>query len=130
MRRAALGRELSLLTILVAVGGMYAGASTIPSASVATRAASMLGAASVSISAAIPANPDNTLARKLSEKQAELDAREAALLQPARSGFDWGFLAFILSAGLLVLVIINFYLDIRRMQALVASRTYAVDLRY
>jgi hypothetical protein len=42
---------------------------------------------------------------------------------------DWGFRAFVLSALLLMLMIVNFYLDIRRARRLEYARTYSIALR-
>lgn len=133
MRRAELRRELHLLAVLIAVGGMYASAGSFTESSMGTQASALMGAASVSISAAIAPNPDNTLASQLRAKQEQLDAREAELNSRAGSvatdGTDWGFWAFVLSAGLLVLVLINFALDVRRARTLMRARLFAVDLR-
>lgn len=96
----------------------------------------MLGAASVSISARVPENADNTLAQALAEKQAVLDAREAALSAQAPaervlSGtvIPWGLLSFLMSLALFALVAANFYLDMRRDGRRLVSSPFAVDLR-
>lgn len=103
-------------------------------APLAQSANSLLASASVSMSANIPPNPQNTLAAQLDAKQAALDAREATLAEressrlPA-SAFDlFGVASFIMSLFLFVLVGTNFYLDERR--ALRAQQgVFSVDLR-
>lgn len=133
MRRAELRRELSLLAVLVAIGGMYLSADSVERTPLAIDAQALMGAASVSISAAIAPNPDNTLASQLRAKQEQLDAREASLnsrAQTASDSFsDWGFRAFVLSSVLLVLVALNFYFDMKRARAMLAARAYAASVR-
>lgn len=133
MRRAELRREMMLLAVIVAIGGMYTSVDSVTATPFAASAQSLMGAASVSISAAIAPNPDNTLASQLRAKEEQLAAREAALntraAAPALVVTDWGFWAFVLSATLLVLVGLNFYFDMRRAHAFARARLFAVDLR-
>jgi hypothetical protein len=129
MRGAHLGREVSLLGLLVAIGGLYYGVDTFGPGLLAARGEVFVASAAVSISAAIPANPDNTLAQQLREKQEALDARERSLGTQSSGSTDWGFRAFALSVLLLILMFANFYLDMRRARRLQDARTYSIALR-
>lgn len=118
-----------MLGVLVAIGGLYYGVDTFGPGLLAQRGEAFVANASVSISAAIPPNPDNTLAQELRAKQEALDARERSLMTGSTTSTDWGFRAFVLSALLLMLMIVNFYLDIRRARRLEYARTYSIALR-
>lgn len=79
-----------------------------------------LGSA-VSVSAGVAANEYNTLAQAIFEKEAEVNAREAALAEREMavmngSEKDTKLVAIVLSVGflLLVLILLNFYLDWKR----------------
>ncbi len=95
--------------------------------------------AAVSMSAAVPANPYNTLAQQLADKQAQLDARAAQLSakQSAQNAQDklvqdLGLAGFGLSVFLLILVGLNFYFDMRRRSGApqgALARKFLVDLR-
>ena len=94
--------------------------------------------ASLSLSAAVPENPYNTLAAQLSDKQAQLDQQEAQLRnqeaaanQKTLLGQDWGLVSFGISILVLVLVGLNFYLDMRRRNPKpdALTRKFLVDLR-
>ena len=79
----------------------------------------MLANAVVGMSAGIPANSDNTLARALAAKEAELVAREAALQGLAAPQTDAAIgtttlLSFGMSCILFVLLALNYFLDVRR----------------
>lgn len=64
--------------------------------------------------AAVAANPYNQAAVQIEQKQAELQARETAVNQAAdRQNHRLNYL-FAAMAGLLVLILLNFYLDFRR----------------
>ncbi len=69
----------------------------------------------VGVFVGVAANPDNTKAAQLMAKEAELKAREAALVADARpepTGYDlFSMAAFALSALVLALVLLNFYFD-------------------
>ncbi len=130
-RKKALRRELALLALGVALAGF--GVTAWNGSAILVQEASMLGTASVSISASVPQNPDNTLAVALQEKQAVLDAREAQLREePLRAaseqGVPWGLLSFAMSMALFVLVAANFYFDMQRGRP-VARSPFAIDLR-
>lgn len=133
--RTVLRRELALLSLGVALAGFGITAWNGPSV-IAYEAASMLGAASVSMSASVPTNTDNALAQALADKAAALEAREAVLLVSApaeRFSSDavipWGLLSFLMSLALFALVAANFYFDMRRDGRRLIASPFAVDLR-
>ena len=91
--------------------------------------------ATVGVSIAIAPNPYNTVARQLADKEAQLNQREAqvsaqeqAVSNSQSSRDTFGFYSLCMSAVLLVLVGINFYLDARRRSS-TTSPNYSVDLR-
>lgn len=93
---------------------------------------SMLASA-VGARASVPENSYNTLAEQLAEKEKALNEREAAISQQGRVGETpqsppWALMSFTLSLVLLVLVGINFYLDMRRRNPQPSSRL-SVNLR-
>ncbi len=103
-----------------------------PPTIVVRNAASMLGSASVGMSAAVDENPFNTLAQQLVNKERELQARESTLDQreyvlDAREA-PMAFYSLILGLGVCLLVLFNFYFDWRRARS---SRTspFVVDAR-
>jgi hypothetical protein len=72
----------------------------------------MLGSAVVGVSASVAPNADNTLAAELAQREAELDAREAAL-----GGGTSDVIArysLMASAALFGLLALNYILDWRR----------------
>jgi len=90
---------------------------------------SMLANATVGVSAGVEPNPYNGVAQQLNAKEAELESREQALNSKTNGrGDTLGLYSFLMSAILLVLIAINFYLDMRRRRAPAVSQ-YAVDLR-
>lgn len=92
--------------------------------------------AAVGLAASVPANPYNTLAQQLSDKQTQLDQQAAQLavqeknnMSAATSASDrLGFYSLCISAALFILVAINFYLDIRRREE-GPGRKFSIDLR-
>ena len=99
----------------------------------------LMADAAVSLSAAVPSNPYNTLAAQLADKQTQLDAR-AAQLSAEQSilnsknvlAEDLGMAGFGLSVFLLILIGLNFYLDMRRRSGApqgALERKFLVDLR-
>lgn len=137
MQRASVRQEIRALGAFVAVGAMtYAVFVNGPSL-IATQTGGMLASATVSISAAIPPNPYNTLAHDLAAKEASLTEREAALATRENStsvsgvsgGVPWGALSFVLSLSLLILLVINFYLDMRRGVQMTGGPALSIDLR-
>jgi hypothetical protein len=73
----------------------------------------------VGVLAAVPENEVNTLVQQLQSKEEELTVREAELLR-AKSRTDTKTLALVtvIGAGLLGLILLNFYLDMRRRHSL------------
>lgn len=102
----------------------------------ASVASAMFASADATLSVSVPENPYNSLAQQLRVKQLTLQEREAALnAREAREkkltlGEIAGFISFMLSIVLCILVGINFYLDSKRRKkgALVPGR-FQVDLR-
>jgi hypothetical protein len=100
-------------------------------------AAESLAAASVSISAGVAPNAENTLAAELTEKERQLTAREDALTQreaSVSSENPWGanalgLYSLIASIALFILVGLNFYFDRRRFKPGTVQRALMVDLR-
>ena len=73
----------------------------------------------VGVLAAVPENEVNTLVQQLQSKEEELAVREAEVLR-AESRTDTKTLALVtvIGAGLLGLILLNFYLDMRRRHSL------------
>ncbi|MBP9669338.1 MAG: hypothetical protein KBE09_03545 [Candidatus Pacebacteria bacterium] len=112
----------------------YALSMASPQALVST-AGQLLANATVGMQAGVLPNQYNALAQALSEKEAELAAREQQLsgVEVRRGMFSTNTMAvasFGVSVLLLVLVGLNFYFDVRRARrASLASRDGAIDLR-
>ena len=125
--------------LVVAVASLAYSLSIAPPAQMAASAKRLMADASVSMSASVPANPYNTLAAQLTQKQNALDARAAQLeAQQATINSrdaiiqDLGLAGFGLSIFLLILVGLNFYLDGRRRRDMdmgPLARKFLVDLR-
>jgi hypothetical protein len=93
-------------------------------------------ASAASMSAVVPANPDNMLAAQLADKEAQLNQREqeiaARTADQSRNGSlgeTLGVSSFFISIILLGLVSLNFYYDSRRAKSSLLSRKFSVDLR-
>lgn len=138
---ARIKRHPNLNAILIVGAGVFFGyaAATVSPSALTRTSGEMLASASVSISAAVPQNPYNSLAEQLREKEAALQERErAAGVGPSAAGAEpvstlddkLGVLSLFVSLILLVLVAINFYLDMRREGRVpMLSNPFAVDLR-
>ena len=89
-----------------------------------TLSAENMFAGAIGAFAAVPANPDNTLASQLQQKERELDARESAiqLLEKRTQANTVATYSFILSISLFILLSINFYLDWRRSKKNIGAR--------
>ncbi|MBP9760103.1 MAG: hypothetical protein KBD24_01915 [Candidatus Pacebacteria bacterium] len=77
----------------------------------------LLTAQTIGVLASVPENGINTLAQQLDARARELDAREATLLRASEGqGTDTRVLVLvgIIGAGLLGLILLNFYLDSKR----------------
>lgn len=103
-----------------------------PPTVVVKSAPSMLGSATVGMSAAVDENPFNTLAQQLVNKERELQARESVLDQreyvlDAREA-PMAFYSLILGLAVCLLVLFNFYFDWRRSRRTVSS-PFVVDAR-
>ena len=71
----------------------------------------------IGVSASVPPNPFNTLAKQIKEKEDELNLRERdvnAREQALEKGKERGFLVYGSFGMLLLLVMANFYLDYKR----------------
>lgn len=81
-------------------------------------ASDMFASSIVSMSAGVEQNPDNVLAAKLAQKEAELEAREASLSQGGAvrevKESSLPVYTFGLSIILFILVLLNYYRDWRR----------------
>ncbi len=115
---------LGIAVLLLAYGVYDGGPQTFASAG-----KSLLATASVSISAAIPETPENTIAAQLAAKEARLARQEAALAQRAEPRDIFGVASFVMSMILFLLVGANFYLDLHRRYGGIIPAAYAVDLR-
>lgn len=143
-RRRTSRAHLSRSTIVNAIGLLVA----IPAFSyslyvyspgaLAESAGRLVADATMSLTASVPANPYNTLAQELSDKQAALDreqaqlsAKESAASGTSSSAVYFGLASFCISVLVLMLVGLNFYLDMRRKypRADALSRKFLVDLR-
>jgi hypothetical protein len=103
-----------------------------PPTVVVKSAASMLGSASVGMTAAVDENPFNTLAQQLVNKERELQARESSLDQreyvlDAREA-PLALYSLILGLSVCLLVLFNFYFDWRRAHR-TKSSPFVVDVR-
>jgi hypothetical protein len=76
-------------------------------------------ASTVGVVASVPQNPTGTLAAQLEAKEQELALREATLARAGQA--DTRTLAIVggMGAGLLSLILLNFYLDTKRRHSLV-----------
>ncbi|MFM2330855.1 MAG: hypothetical protein RLZZ26_362 [Candidatus Parcubacteria bacterium] len=103
----------------------------------ALTARTQLAAASVSISAGVPANPDNTLAGQLEQKSAQLDVQQQHIqdLQQSLSSSandTLGFYSLIASIFVFLLISVNFYFDWRRSRGQgdsLLTRPFTVNLQ-
>jgi len=77
-----------------------------------------LTANSVGILASVPPNEVNTLASQLEERERDITAREAILARSAREDTRTLAVVSLMGAGLLGLILMNFYLDNRRRHSL------------
>lgn len=109
------GTRIAMLTLAI----LLLAHATVASPTLFARGALMLGSAAASLSAAVPANPYNTLAEELALREAELDRREAALRSDASAGdtasFSEQLAPYSLAASglLFTLLTLNFFLDWR-----------------
>lgn len=78
----------------------------------------LLSANSVGVLAGVSANRMNTLAEQLAERERELTAREAALAHTGQANAQTLMVVTVAGAGLLGLILTNFYLDNRRRHSL------------
>lgn len=129
---------LSAVGILVAVPALSYSFYTVPVLQVSQSGVRELADAAVGLSAAVAANPYNTIAAQLDQKAATLNAREADLAKlqaqvgdKNAAGTLWGMASFAMSLVLLGLVAFNFYLDMRRRGNArdPLARRFLVDLR-
>lgn len=91
--------------------------------------------ADVSLTVGVAPNPYNTEAAQLAQKQEQLNqeqtrltAEQSAAAQTQGTNDRWAFYSLCASAVLLVLVAVNFYLDMRRRRQPSGQR-FSVDLR-
>jgi hypothetical protein len=95
----------------------------------------MLANASIGMSAGVEANPYNTLAQQLSDKELELQDRETRLLELTKDtnagtrASYWALASLALSIIILVLVGANFYMDWKRGKVRLTMPSLSVDLR-
>ena len=74
---------------------------------------------SVGVLAAVPDNEVNSIATQLRQREAEISAREEAFAQTqGRADTRTLALVSVIGAGLLGLILMNFYLDMRRRHSL------------
>lgn len=104
-----------------------------PPAVIVRDASAMLGSASVGIGASVEANPYNTLAAQLLEKENQLKDREV-MLDQREFVLDvretpLAVYSFIIGLVLCALVSANFYYDWRREKRRLKPLALAVDLR-
>lgn len=126
--------SLNLLALVTAFAGLLLPLTQMSPERFVDNAHSLAAASGVSLSAAVPSNPYNTLAQQLSDREKALEERESAMNKaetPAPTlGEIMGFVSFALSLILCVLVGINFYLDSRRgRRSGMLANKFSVDLR-
>lgn len=125
---------LRLGAVLVALPVFAFSLITVPLQPALTDTGGLLANAVVGVFAGVEANPYNTKAQQLLEKENELNAREAALQESTNASSsvsleDWyARAALAVSFLVLVLVALNFYFDIRR-GGRGGGQMYAVNLK-
>jgi hypothetical protein len=127
--------RLNLIALGVVLGGMSVPFVSQTPVQFVKDAQNMLAGSGATLSAIVPANPYNTLAQQLADKEQELNDREAMLAEreandigPSAGGI-FGVLSFVFSLILLALIGVNFYLDSRRNKKQPLSSKFSVDLR-
>ncbi len=118
-------KEVIRRTAIVVALALFIYATSVDSPRMLVQTArSMVGSASIGMSAGVEANPYNTAAAELAAKQTELDAREATVgAQTGGSLTSTRVLAaasFCVSILVLILVALNYYMDFRRGRRVVA----------
>jgi hypothetical protein len=105
MEFTALGAAIALFVVAVQ-----------SSPTTVSRVPLMFGSAVIGVSASVAPNADNTLAAELARREAELDAREAALEKEGLGTMNQLFAQYSLmaSAALFGLLALNYILDWRR----------------
>jgi predicted PurR-regulated permease PerM len=111
--------RINLSGSVVAVALLGYALSLASPAQLALTARDQFAAASVSISAGVSANPDNSLAEQLKEKSAQLDVQQQHIQELQQSlsthpNDTLGFYSLIASIFMFLLVSVNFYFDWRR----------------
>lgn len=128
---------LSAVAIVVACVGLSYPLLTETPQRIAGVAISMAASADATLTVSVPENQYNTLAQQLTvkqlslqEREAELNAREARNNKPSL-GEIFGFISFLLSVLLCMLIGLNFYLDSRRVRrdTGIMGKRFQVDLR-
>ncbi len=119
MKRTGIHKNtLRLGAILIAFPVFAFSLITVPLQPAFTDTGGLLANAVVGVFAGVEANPYNTKAQQLLEKENELNAREAALQENTAASStleDWyGRAALAVSFLVLLLVALNFYFDLRR----------------
>lgn len=131
--RSTIVNAVALLVALPALGySFYIDAP----ASLAENAERLMADSAVSMSASVPANPYNTLAQQLTDKQTQLDQEQASLNAEEAAARNspaeyLGIASLCLSIFLLLLVGLNFYFDMRRKSPprSALEKKFLVDLR-
>lgn len=135
-KRVPVRVSLNAVAILVAFVGLSFPVVAQSPADLISTGRAMVAATGATLTVGVAENPYNTLAQQLTvkqlslqEREAQVDAREAALKRP-RLGDIFGFASFVMSILLLVLIGLNFYMDWRRGgRQLLARNKFQVDLR-
>ncbi len=118
-------KEVIRRTAIVIALALFMYATSIDSPKVLVNtAASMAGSAVIGMTAGVPANPYNTAAEQLAQKQADLDAREATVAAISGGSLTstrtLAAASFCVSILVLVLVAANYYMDFRRGRRMIA----------
>ncbi len=134
-------RRQNLNAILIVASGVFFGyaVATVSPSTLARTTQNMLASASVSMSAAVAPTPESSIAAQLRAKEIELNEREAQIGGQGSTvekqttttlGDELGALSLGISLVLLVLVAVNFYMDMRREgRGFGLGSRFAVDLR-
>lgn len=129
---------IKLIFLAVFFGVFMYSVASVSFATVAKGSENLFANAVVGVFAGVAENPYNSLAQQLQEKEDELAAREAALATKELSnestnslfGSLGGWSLFV-SSILLILLLVNFYFDIRRSRQRDGGKrtTYSIDLK-
>lgn len=135
MRRRRVKTNLNVAGLFVAALLLSLSFTLATPQEIAGTAERMLANPTIGVSAGVVANPYNTLAQKLGDKEVELSERERSLAEreSANQGIwsteGWALASFAISIIVLLLVALNFYFDVRRGARGGKASPFSINLR-